>query len=464
MDSVKCVVSDYKKECSGCHACYDACPTGAITMEEDVEGFWYPCVNESKCIHCGRCVKVCQIFNTKKQEGTISTEAYACLNQNTEERLASSSGGLFILLAKQVLDKDGVVFGAAFDDHMELRHTYATDLGGCRAFMGSKYLQSRIGMAYADAKRFLVKGRWVLFTGTPCQIHGLKLFLGRDYEKLIAVDLACHGVPSPAVFRKYLSDLEKQQGSPIDSFNFRSKKGGWGSFEVKAPFKSRKNVKESKADNFDNSKKDAHSILKCSMTDSNPVVISPKRTAFFVDFNNVTAKEKSLEIIINPFIPKPGLAHQLRSMIPKPIKMMVKKALKKNKPESQVQRDDGISWKDYSLEIIFANCHGKRIPHGESAFMKGFLADLYLRPSCYGCRNKGEQRYSDLTLADYWGVEGRDPDMDDDQGTSAVLVHTEKGKRLLKLISKDVKTKPADLSYIYQCNPSLVKNAEELQK
>lgn len=95
--------------------------------------------------------------------------------------------------------------------------------------------------------------------------------------------------------------------------------------------------------------------------------------------------------------------------------------------------------------------------------MKGFLTDLYLRPSCYGCSNKGEQRYSDLTLADYWGVEGKDPDMDDDQGTSAALVHTEKGKQVLQWISQNIKVKPTDLDYIYRCNPSLVKNADELR-
>lgn len=335
MDSVKCVVNNYKKECSGCHACYDACPTGAITMEEDVEGFWYPCVDESKCIHCGRCVKVCQIFNTKKPEGTISTEAYACLNQNTEERLASSSGGLFILLAKQVLDKDGVVFGAAFDDHMELRHTYATDLGGCRAFMGSKYLQSRIGMAYADAKRFLVKGRWVLFTGTPCQIHGLKLFLGRDFEKLIAVDLACHGVPSPAVFRKYLSDLEKQQGSSVTSFLFRSKKTGWNNFASEVHFKSGK---------------------------------------------------------------------------------------------ESVQ------------------------PHDHCPFVRGFLANLYLRPSCYECKNKGDNRYADLTLGDYWGIESAHPELADDKGTSVLFVRTVKGKQMVNSISENIRSTRTDASYGLESN------------
>lgn len=111
--------------------------------------------------------------------------------------------------------------------------------------------------------------------------------------------------------------------------------------------------------------------------------------------------------------------------------------------------------------MVFADGHGIRMPHGESPYMKGFLSDLCLRPSCYGCQNKGENRFSDLTLADYWGVEGRDPDMDDDQGTSAVLVHTEWGKKIWDEIASEVRCTCADLAYIYRCNPSLAKNSME---
>lgn len=533
METVDCVVSEHKKECSGCYACFNACPVQAISMQTDAEGFWYPVVDGEKCVHCGRCRKVCQIFNEKKAENTIPTEAFACINQDTEERLASSSGGLFILLAQYVLNQGGVVFGAAFDEHMELRHTYATDQAGCEAFMGSKYLQSRIGSAYAEAKRFLTQGRWVLFTGTPCQIHGLKLFLGREYEKLIAVDLACHGVPSPAVFKKYLSDLEKELGSPVIDFRFRSKKTGWNNFASEVHFESGddsvkphndcpfvcgflanlylrpscyhcknkgdnryadltlgdywgiesaypeladdqgtsilfvrtekgKGAVQAISSNLRSVKTDASYGQRSNIAISRPVDVNPKRTAFFRNFNSPAGEQKTLKALVDPFIPKPSLALQLRMMIPRPAKLLIKRILKGNRGGIRTEGGKGISWKLYSQEVFFDNGQEIRMPHSESAFMQGFLSDIYLRPSCYACQNKGEHRFSDLTLADYWGVEVCEPDMDDDQGTSAVLVHTEKGAQVLEQISGDVTKKKTSLAYVYRCNPSLVKNAREL--
>lgn len=532
METVGCVVSEHKMECSGCHACFNACPVQAISMQTDAEGFWYPVVDGEKCVHCGRCRKVCQIFNEKKAENTIPTEAFACMNRDTEERLASSSGGLFILLAQYVLNQGGVVFGAAFDEHMELRHMYATDQAGCEAFMGSKYLQSRIGSAYAEAKRFLTQEKWVLFTGTPCQIHGLKLFLGREYEKLIAVDLACHGVPSPAVFQKYLSDLEREHGSPVIDFRFRSKKTGWNNFASEVHFRSGddsvkphdhcpfvrgflanlylrpscyhcknkgdnryadltigdywgiesvhpdladdkgtsilfvrtekgKEAVQAISSNLRSVKTDASYGLKSNIAISRPVDVSPKRTAFFRDFNSPAGEQKTLKVLLDPFIPRPSLALRLRMMIPRSVKLMIKRMLKKNRG-IRTAKSKGISWKSYSQEVCFADGQGIRMPHSESAFMQGFLSDIYLRPSCYACQNKGEHRFSDLTLADYWGVEGCEPDMDDDQGTSAVLVHTEKGAQVLEQVSSGVTKKKTNLAYVYRCNPSLVKNAGEL--
>lgn len=233
------LIQQKKSECTGCHACFNACPVHAISMKRDMEGFLYPSVDENICIHCGRCVQVCQIFQKQKDPEQIPSRAFACMNTCMDERLSSSSGGIFILLARYVIERNGYVFGAAFDEHMHLSHTYASTLEGCRAFMGSKYLQSRIGTSFSDAKRFLNQGKWVLFTGTPCQIHGLKLFLGREYEKLIAVDLACHGVPSPAVFERYIDDLGKKYGSQVVGFSFRSKKTGWKSFSSQVEFEDK---------------------------------------------------------------------------------------------------------------------------------------------------------------------------------------------------------------------------------
>ena len=330
MDNVMKLMETSKEQCSGCFACCNICPVDAISMKVNEEGFWYPSVDEEACIHCGRCIHVCQIDNKKPQKVDMNTEAYACMNLDTGKRLASSSGGIFIELAQYVIDHGGIVFGAAFDDDLKLRHTFASTMEECRAFMGSKYLQSRIGRSYSDAKRFLDQKRMVLFTGTPCQIHGLKLFLGREYENLITADLACHGVPSPAVFDKYISDLEKQHKGKVTSFYFRSKKKGWNNFCTEVQF-------------------DTH--------------------------------------------------------------------------EQMVQS------------------------HNECPFDKGFLTNLYLRPSCYVCKNKGDNRYSDLVMGDYWGIEKFHKEMSDNRGTSILIVRTEKGKCVFDAIKGNFKCLNGDDSY-----------------
>ena len=309
-------------------------------MRADEEGFLYPHIDEETCIHCGLCVKVCQIFQKQADENRIPAEAFACVNPCGEDRMASSSGGVFILLARYVISRGGYVFGAAFDEHMELAHACASTMEGCRAFMGSKYLQSRIGTSFSEAKQLLDAGKWVLFTGTPCQIHGLKLFLRKDYDTLLTADLACHGVPSPAVFRAYLRDLERGQRSGVAGFHFRSKRTGWKRYSVEAEF------------------------------------------------------------------------------------------------------EDGTIESERQ---------------GDCPYMKGFLSDLYLRPHCYQCRNKGENRYADLTMGDYWGVEKKEPDFDDDRGTSVILTGTEKGKAVLAEIGAHLRMKKTDLDYVLRMNPSLAR-------
>ena len=218
-------------KCTGCHACYNACPQNAITMvEDDKAGFKYYKIDQSKCVDCGLCKKVCPVLNS----GTYECEhiAYACYNKNEEERANSSSGGVFILLAKKVIEQGGVVFGACFDDEFNVIHSYADSLENLTKFMTSKYVQSTIGDTYKQAKDFLNNGRSVYYSGTPCQIEGLLSFLGKEYDNLITQDIICHGVPSPKAWEEYKKyRFERDSEKPVQ-VNFRQKDDGWNLYSL----------------------------------------------------------------------------------------------------------------------------------------------------------------------------------------------------------------------------------------
>lgn len=319
-----------KQDCCGCSACVQRCPKHCITLKEDGEGFLYPHVNSDECIDCGLCEKVCPELHHGERH--IPLEVYAAKNKDESIRMQSSSGGIFTLLAEKVIQEGGVVFGAAFDANWEVMHTYAETMEGLVDFRGSKYMQSRIGTAYQDAEYFLKQGRKVLFSGSPCQIKGLKLFLRKNYDNLIAVDFICHGVPSPKVWREYLKEtIARKSGKNsvlpypipckigIDTVDFRSKSTGW------------------------------------------------KKYSFAL-----TLSETSVEGVKNTVL----------------------------------------------LSSVFS----------ENPFMRAFLADLILRPSCYSCPSKSGRSGSDLTIADYWAIPQVAPEFDDDKGVSLVLVQTEKGK------------------------------------
>ncbi len=319
-----------KQDCCGCSACVQRCPKHCITLKEDGEGFLYPHVNSDECIDCGLCEKVCPELHHGERH--IPLEVYAAKNKDESIRMQSSSGGIFTLLAEKVIQEGGVVFGAAFDANWEVMHTYAETMEGLVDFRGSKYMQSRIGTAYQDAEYFLKQGRKVLFSGSPCQIKGLKLFLRKNYDNLIAVDFICHGVPSPKVWREYLKETIARKGGKnsvlsypipckigIDAVDFRSKSTGWKKFSFA-----------------------------------------------------LTLSETSVEGVKNTVL----------------------------------------------LSSVFS----------ENPFMRAFLADLILRPSCYSCPSKSGRSGSDLTIADYWAIPQVAPEFDDDKGVSLVLVQTEKGK------------------------------------
>lgn len=225
MNRIELVDSD---KCVGCAACASVCPTHSIAMKEDKEGFLQPRIDKKTCIGCHKCQKTCPIIN-KESESKGETKAYAAINKDDSVRAKSSSGGIFHALAKWTIEQKGVVFGARFDDHWEVMHDYAETLKDIAPFMGSKYVQSRIGDTYRQARNFLEQGRWVLFSGTPCQLAGLRAFLGKRYERLIQVDLICHGVPSPLVWRSYLKDFVTD--GEILSISFRDKEEGWLHFQ-----------------------------------------------------------------------------------------------------------------------------------------------------------------------------------------------------------------------------------------
>lgn len=199
-----------KKNCCGCSACVQRCPKQCISLTEDEEGFLYPYVNEESCVECGLCEKICPILNP--QEETFPLQVIAAKNTNTEERLGSSSGGLFLPLAKSIINEGGIVFGADYDSNWEVHHVGVKNISGLYALMMSKYLQSRIENTYKEAEKFLKCGRKVMFVGTPCQIAGLHGFLRHKvYPNLLTIDVVCHGAPSPGVWRQYLAETYSEE-------------------------------------------------------------------------------------------------------------------------------------------------------------------------------------------------------------------------------------------------------------
>ena len=214
-----------KDFCCGCSACANRCPRNAITMTPDITGFLFPVVDKALCIQCGLCEKACPIIECVKPNET-SPHSYIAQNRDDSVRFQSTSGGMFTAIAAEVIRQGGVVFGAAFAQNYTVRHTFVDNIEELVKFRGSKYVQSEIGNSYKEAEGFLKQNRKVCFSGTPCQIQGLKKHLNKDYENLISVDVMCRAVPSPKFFQKYL-DYQRKKLPEFNRVVFRDKTMGY---------------------------------------------------------------------------------------------------------------------------------------------------------------------------------------------------------------------------------------------
>lgn len=225
-----------KSTCYGCRACEQICPTNAIEMKKDEEGFLYPELNSDKCINCSLCEKSCPFMNNGSSYENNFPLTYAVKNKNDKVLQCSSSGGAFSVLAEYVLKRNGVVVGCAYDVNWNPIHIIVDNIELLQSIRGSKYVQSDTLNTYSKVKDLLLKDKLVLYTGTPCQIAGLKQFLKKEYQTLITVDIVCHGVPSNQLFHKYLSFLENKYYGKLTDYKFRDKtKYGWissGSYTI----------------------------------------------------------------------------------------------------------------------------------------------------------------------------------------------------------------------------------------
>lgn len=346
------------------------CPKQCIAMVADEQGFLYPRVDESVCIDCGLCERVCPELHPLEARTPVGT--YASMSKDEVVRMQSSSGGVFTMLAEAVLAEGGVVFGVKFADNWSVKHAYTETREGLAAFRGSKYVQSRVGTAYADALRFLKAGRKVLFSGTSCQIAGLRRFLRKDYEGLIAVEVVCHGVPSPMVWRSYLDLLKsgahsapgKNSATPVSAqdvrildVNFRDKKDGWQKFGFSLRMNS-----------------------------------APK------------AEQNTVSPSVNAH------AHGGADV------------------------------------CLFEQC-------SKNLYMRLFLSDISLRPSCYACKAKSGSSGADIALADFWNIDKRYSDWNDDRGASLVLVYTERGAAIYN--QAGCRSLPTDYAFALRCNRAI---------
>lgn len=327
-----------KHNCCGCNACVQKCPMQCITMHEDGEGFLYPKVDLDKCVNCHLCEKVCPCLNQNEPQEPFS--CYAAKNNNEAIREQSSSGGIFTAVAEKVIAERGVVFGVRFDKSWQVVHAWAETREDLAALRGSKYVQSQIGETFVQTEALLKKGCQVLFSGTPCQISGLNHFLSKKYDNLLTVEVVCHGVPSPKIWREYLQSLNLTN---IGSISHKDKSTGWREYS----------------------------------------------------FTIKDTEDKTL--------------------------------------------------------LTERACDNK--------YLMAFNRNLTLRPSCFSCPAKAGKSRADITMADYWGIEHFNPQMDDNRGISFICGNTEKGKTLVGQLN--LQMEPADYHKVIPYNSCIFNDPSE---
>lgn len=210
-------------KCTGCGACCAICNVGAIEMVENEDGFIYPRINEGTCLSCGLCSSVCSVIQEKRNKPFKPINVYAAVAKDARVAKTSSSGGVFALIAEKVIKMKGIVYGCAIDEQMKACHIRVDSIERISQLKGSKYIQSDLSNSFELVKKDLNEGKLVLFSGTPCQVNGLKCYLKKEYEQLLTVDLVCHGVPSYRFFRQYIDWYQKKNNVKIDNYCFRDK-------------------------------------------------------------------------------------------------------------------------------------------------------------------------------------------------------------------------------------------------
>lgn len=262
---------DNPQDCCGCTACASICPRKAITMQPDALGFLYPQVDEKLCTNCGLCEKVCA-FN-ENYDRSLNFErpiAYAARHKDVNEVEKSRSGAAFVAISDYIIENGGVVYGAGYCDHFRVAHKRATTKEERDEFRGSKYVQSDLGITFTQVANDLKNDLWVCFSGTPCQIAGLRSFLKTkkaDTKKLLLVDIVCHGTPAPYIWRDYLAYTEKKYNGKATEVSFRDKETlGWASHKESFVIKEKKITSDTYTDLFYKHVMFRHSCGKCHYT------------------------------------------------------------------------------------------------------------------------------------------------------------------------------------------------------